>query len=167
WSWRRLWPTQARWANPLRRVRAGRLPAHGGAVRSGRHRPREEQGVLVNPLDRFVLALRRDLLSAAPRDPDDYARRHRDDPDRFSADFKRAWASGRPEPFISMAEALDAEGDLGVKGASRLAWRLTGAGRWARLFELLHDARYGLLGAAEGHLYLAQAELGLGRPAEA
>src|SRR6185503_6026609 len=96
-----------------------------------------------------------------------YARRHRDDPDRFSADFKRAWASGRPEPFISMAEALDAEGDLGVKGASRLAWRLTGAGRWARLFELLHDARYGLLGAAEGHLYLAQAELGLGRPAEA
>ncbi len=105
------------------------------------------------------------MLSASPRDPDDYARLHRQEPERFAAAFQKAWADERPEPYISMAEALDAEGSLGSKAAARLARRLLVAGRWERLIQLLKDPRYNLLSTSLGELLLARAELGLGRPA--
>ena len=107
------------------------------------------------------------MLSASPRDVDDYANLYREDPRAFAQAFQRAWASGAPEPYVSMAEALDANGALGAKGAARLARRLAGVGRWRRLVEVLNDPRHDLLADAQGQLLLAHAELGLGRPAQA
>ena len=103
------------------------------------------------------------MLRAAPRGQDDYVRLFHDDPDAFAEAFQRAWATGRPEPYITMAEALDAAGSLGAKAAARLARRLVGAARWPRLIEVLKDPRYDLLSDSLGQALLARAELGLGR----
>ena len=143
----------------------------GAAARAGLGHPRARgplgESPLLSHLDRFVLAFRRDVLSASPRDVDDYARLYRDDPEGFAEALPKAWASGRPEPYVSMAEALDANGALGAKGAARLARRLAGGRRWRRLVEALNDPRHDLLADAHGQLLLAHGELGLGRPAQA
>ena len=118
---------------------------------------------LQSHLDRFVLAFRRDLLEAAPQDRDAYGRLYRDEPQRFAEAFQQAWASGWPEPYISMAEALDAAGALGAKAAGRMVHRLLGARRWREALGVLNDPRYRLIAEGAGQLGLAQAELGLGR----
>lgn len=121
---------------------------------------------MVSQLDRFVLAFRRDVQAAA-LEPDHYARLFLQDPDGFYADFRAAWATGWPEPFVSMAQALKANEALGVKGAARMVRRLTAAGRWREAEETLRDPRFQLLKSAEGQLDLARAELGRGRLVDA
>ena len=121
---------------------------------------------LVSQLNRIVLAFRRDVRAAA-LDPDHYARRFLQDRDGFYADFRAAWESGWPEPFVSMAAALKANEALGVKAASRMVHRLNAAGRWPEAEETLRDPRFRLLEGAEGRLELARCELGRGRLVQA
>ena len=152
--------------HPARRA-ARRLPPPGGAVRSPAGSGPAGDLPLQSHLDRFVLAFRRDLLEATPQDRDAYVRLYRDEPQRFAEALRQAWADGRTEPYVSMAQALDAAGSLGAKGAGRMVHRLLAARRWREALEVLNDPRYGLLADAGGQLGLAQAELGQGRPAPA
>ena len=78
-----------------------------------------------------------------------------------------SWATGRPEPFVSLAKGAAANEGLSVKLANRLSMRLTQAGRWSEAAEILHDPRYRLLDTAAGQMQLAQVSLGLGRLREA
>jgi len=118
---------------------------------------------LLSPLDRFLLAFRRDLAQASARHPDDCTRLYWDERPAFVAAVHTAWATGRPEPFVSLAGAAALNEGLSVKLATRLAMRLNQAGRWKQAVCVLHDPRYRLLESATGQLELARAALGLGR----
>ena len=144
-----------------------RLPLQSAAVRSAVARPRPGSRPLLSLLDRFLLAFRRDLAQAPAQHPDHYTRLYWDDRPAFIAALHDAWATGRPEPFISLAKAAALNEGLSVKVASRLAMRLNQAGRWKQAIGVLHDPRYRLLETGAGQLELARAALGLGRLHEA
>ena len=120
-----------------------------------------------SPLDRFLPAFRRQLARAPALHPDHCARLYWDDREAFVGALHGSWATGRPEPFVSLAKGAAANEGLSVKLANRLSMRLTQAGRWSEAAEILHDPRYRLLDTAAGQMQLAQVSLGLGRLREA
>ncbi|HVX21041.1 MAG TPA: hypothetical protein VHB02_06820, partial [Acidimicrobiales bacterium] len=100
---------------------------------------------MISNQDRFLLAFRRELMSAAARGGDHYARLYWDDRDAFLTAYHAAWAAGRPEPYASLARTLADAGDLSVKAAIRLAVRLNAAQRWREAEAALRDPRFRLL----------------------
>ncbi len=121
----------------------------------------------MSPLDRFLLAFRRDLMSASPHGLDRYARLYWDDRAAFYQAQDAAWATGRAEPYLGLTQARALNEELSVKIARRFAHRLLGMGRFQDAANLLRDRRYRLMQEASALLELARAELGLGRLAEA
>ena len=106
-----------------------------------------------------MAAFRRDLLRAAPREPDYYHRLYRADREAFLRAQETAWQSKWPEPYISLAQALAANEPLSAKTARRLARNLIRVSRYAEAIELLR----GLGQDPVAVLDLARAELRQGR----
>ena len=115
-----------------------------------------------SPLDRILLAFRRDLARVGPCGLDDAAQLYWDDRDAFFAAQDAAWASGRPEPFITLAEIRALNETLSPKTARRLAHRCLAASRFREGAEVIRDPRYGLMQDGVALLDLALMELGLG-----
>lgn len=112
--------------------------------------------------DIFLLAFRRDLERATPRALSHYVRLYWDDRACFLQAEEEAWASGRPEPFISMARVRAMNAALTAEGARRLTARLLESHRFGEALEALQDSG-GQLGRDRSWLMdIAKAELGLG-----
>ena len=121
----------------------------------------------MSQLDRFLLAFRRDLARAAPHGLDDYARLYWNDREAFYRAQESAWASGRPEPYISLTEVRAMNQELPVKTARRLAHRYLAASRFDEGAEIVRDRRYRLMQEGSSLLELAHLELGRGHAAAA
>ena len=121
----------------------------------------------MSQLDRFLLAFRRDLARAAPHGLDHYAQLYWDDQQAFYRAQDEAWASGRPEPYISLTRIRALNEVLSVKTARRLAHRYLASFQFGEAAEVLTDRRYRLIREGGGLLELARAELGLGHAATA
>ena len=117
---------------------------------------------MVSQLDRFLLAFRRDLARAAPHGLDHYARLYWDDREAFYRAQDEAWASDRPEPYISLSEVRAMNEPLSVKTARRLAHRYLAAGRFGEGAEVIEDRRYLLSQEGASLLELARLKLGMG-----
>ena len=113
--------------------------------------------------DVFLLAFQRDLQCATPHALNHYVRFYWDDRAAFLQAEEVAWASGRPEPFISMARVRAMNAALTAEGARRLTTRLLESRRFGEALEALQDCG-GQLGRDRAWLMdVARAELGLGR----
>ena len=115
----------------------------------------------------FLPVFRRELLRIAPHAPDHYAQLYWDDRGAFDRVQRAAWASIRPEPYISLTQTQGLNETLAEKTVRRLARRLAACERFQEVVELLHDRLPGLGQDAFGLLDLARAEIGLGRLSEA
>ena len=99
----------------------------------------------MSQLDRFLLAFRRDLARAAPHGLDHYAQLYWDDQQAFYRAQDEAWASGRPEPYISLTRIRALNEVLSVKTARRLAHRYLASFQFGEAAEVLTDRRYRLI----------------------
>ncbi len=117
--------------------------------------------------DVFLRAFRRDLAGAAPHAPEHYVRLHRTDPSAFLRLEEQARASGRPEPFISLALARAMDAPLTPGQACELSARLRQCGRFGEAVEVLQGASGDLPLRRSWLLETAMAELSLGRLEEA
>jgi len=138
-----------------------------GQAAARRGRVEQELLAVSSSLDRFLLAFRRDLAHAAPHDLDHYADLYWDDRDAFYRAQEDAWATGRPEPYISLTEVRAQNEELSVKTARRLAHRYLAAYRFRQGIEVIQDRRHRLTQDASGMLELARLELGMGHAAAA
>lgn len=121
----------------------------------------------MSELDRFLLALRRDILRSRPHSMDHYVRLYWDDREAFYALQHAAWGSQQPEPFITLTQIQALNQNIGTKGARRLSHRLLAADRFGEAEAVLLDHRYRLNQGAHGLIDLAFAQMGLGRLREA
>lgn len=112
--------------------------------------------------DVFLLAFQRDLQTATPHALDHYVRLYWDDRTGFLASEEAAWASGRSEPFISMARVRAMNGALAAEGYRRLITRLLESRRFGEALEALQDAGGQLDRDRTWLMDIARAELGLG-----
>jgi hypothetical protein len=117
----------------------------------------------MSALDRFLIAFERDLLRAAPREPEHYVDLFWRDRTAFYEAQGAAWETGAPEPYVSLASVEASNGVLTAKTALRLAQRLILSARFDEAVRVLQDERHGLGQDAKAQVRLAWAQLGTGR----
>ena len=113
--------------------------------------------------DSFLMAFERDLQRAAPHPLDHYVDLYWSDRASFESAEQQAWASSRPEPFISMAQVRALNQPLEGDGARRLVRRLIESRRFGEAIQVLQEPHWRRQPDRSWLLELAWAEVGLGR----
>ena len=113
--------------------------------------------------DSFLMAFGRDLQRAAPHPLDHYVGLYWSDRGAFARAEEQAWACGRPEPFISMAQVRALNEPLEGEGARRLVRRLIESRRFGEALQVLQQPHWRREADRSWLFELAWAELGLAR----